>query len=176
MNLEQKARLWAIHWHGNQTRKYTGEPYWLHPGAVAALVKTVPHTDEMIAACWMHDTLEDTAATEAEMRAEFGDETTNLVVGLTDVYTSEAHPKLNRQERKTLERARIGQQSYRVKTIKLADLIDNSDTIVKYDPGFAKVYLHEKRSLLDECLRDADALLWMLADAIVRRGLREVAA
>ncbi len=50
----------------------------------------------------------------------------------------------------------------------LADLIDNSHSIMAYDPDFARVYLKEKRLLLDEALRDGDPTLWAKADAIVR--------
>ena len=67
-NLEKRAEIWAKRWHAGQVRKYTGEPYWTHPIAVAHLVKSVPHTPEMVAAALMHDILEDTKATEAEMR------------------------------------------------------------------------------------------------------------
>ena len=48
------------------------------------------------------------------------------------------------------------------KTIKLADLIDNTKSIVEHDPRFAKVYLEEKRLLL-EVLKDGDETLWQQA-------------
>ena len=52
------------------------------------------------------------------------------------------------------------------KTIKLADLIDNSKSILEYDPKFAKVYMAEKKLLL-EVLEDGDKSLWLLAHKIV---------
>lgn len=163
--LELRAKTWAKWWHTGQVRKYTGEPYYLHPGAVAQIVKGVPHTPAMIAAAWMHDTLEDTDATEAEMRSEFGDEITDLVLWLTDV----SKPQDGKREvRKRIDREHTAKAPPAAKTIKLADLIDNSRSIIARDPGFAKVYLAEKRLLLDEALQEGDRQLWAMADEIVR--------
>lgn len=167
-NLEKRARLWAIHWHGDQVRKYTGEPYWHHPEAVAAIVKTVRHTPEMVAAAYMHDVIEDTDCTEAHMRETFGDAVTDLVMWLTDV----SKPKDgNRDVRKQIDRAHTAAAPREAKTVKLADLIDNSKSIIARDPDFARVYLREKRLLLDEALRDGDPTLWARADQITRDAL-----
>ena len=164
-NLEKRARLWAIRWHGEQVRKYTGEPYWHHPEAVAMLVKTVRHTREMIAAAYMHDVIEDTLCTEAEMREAFGNAVTDLVMWLTDVSRPADG---NREARKRIDRAHTAAAPPAAKTVKLADLIDNSRSIIPRDPDFARVYLKEKRLLLDEALREGDPILWAQADAIVR--------
>lgn len=166
-NLEKRARLWAIRWHGDQTRKYTGEPYWRHPEAVAALVKTVRHTPEMVAAAYMHDVLEDTSCTEAEMREAFGDAVTDLVLWLTDVSRPADG---NREARKRIDRAHTAAAPPEAKTVKLADLIDNSHSIIARDPDFARIYLREKRLLLDEALGNGDPVLWAQADAIVRQA------
>lgn len=163
-NLEKRARHWAIRWHGEQVRKYTGEPYWRHPEAVAALVKTVRgHTPEMIAAAYMHDVIEDTPCTDAQMRDEFGDAVTDLVMWLTD-----ASKPLdgNRETRKLIDRAHTAAAPPEAKTIKLADLIDNSKSILARDPDFARTYLREKRLLLDEALKEGDRTLWQIADEI----------
>jgi (p)ppGpp synthase/HD superfamily hydrolase len=166
-NLEKRARLWAIRWHGDQVRKYTGEPYWRHPEAVAALVKTVPHTPEMIAAAYMHDVIEDTPCTEAQMREEFGDAVTELVMWLTD---ASKPTDGNREARKMIDRAHTAAAPREAKTVKLADLIDNSKSILARDPDFAVTYLREKRLLLDESLREGDPTLWRMADEIARRA------
>lgn len=55
----------------------------------------------------------------------------------------------NRAARKAIDRAHTAQESAEVKTIKLANLIDNSHCIVARDPDFAKVYLAEKAALLE---------------------------
>ena len=64
----------------------------------------------------------------------------------------------NRARRKEIDRQRLSQAPGWVQTVKVADMIDNTSTIVEYDPKFAKVYLEEKRLLLAE-LTSADPLL-----------------
>lgn len=169
-NLEKRARLFAIRWHDSigQVRKYSGEPYWKHPEAVAALVQTVPHTSEMIAAAMLHDVIEDTPCTEIDVRFEFGDAVADLVMWLTDVSKPSDG---NRETRKAIDRAHTAAAPREAKTIKLADLIDNSRSIVERDKDFAKIYLREKRLLLDYALKDGDPYLWAMADEIVRMHL-----
>jgi len=55
----------------------------------------------------------------------------------------------NRAERKRLSRERLAQAPGWVQTIKRADLVSNTSSIVLHDPNFARVYLREKRDLLD---------------------------
>jgi len=147
-NKTYKARLFAdaAHKAVGQVRKYTNAPYIVHPIEVAEIVRSVPHTDAMIAAAYLHDVLEDTKVTESELRAEFGDEITDLVVWLTDVSTKQDG---KRAERKALDREHLAQAPAEAQTVKVADLISNTKTIVKFDPEFAEIYLEEKLSLLD---------------------------
>jgi (p)ppGpp synthase/HD superfamily hydrolase len=98
-----------------------------------------------------------------EVRAAFGDTVAALVADLTDVSRLEDG---NRVARKALDLAHTAQASPEAKTIKLADLIDNSHSIIAHEPGFAKVYLREKAALL-EVLGEGDAELWRMATAIV---------
>jgi hypothetical protein len=74
----------------------------------------------------------------------------------------------NREVRKRIDREHTAAAPRAAKTIKLADLIDNSRSIIARDPDFAHVYLGEKRLLLDEALKDGDRFLWAQADEIVR--------
>src|SRR5690554_1518026 len=134
-DLEKKAREFAEHHHAavGQVRKYTEDPYIVHPEAVASLVRSVPHILEMLAAAWLHDTVEDTEATLDEVERLFGHEVAQLVEMLTDV------SKLsdgNRRVRKKKDLEHTAQASAAAKTIKLADLIDNSHSILELDPGF----------------------------------------
>jgi len=84
--LEDRARAFATAAHAavKQLRKYTGEPYIVHPAAVAEIVKSVRHTPEMIAAAWLHDVVEDTGVTLEAIESEFGADVTSLVFWLTD--------------------------------------------------------------------------------------------
>jgi len=147
MELERRAEAFATgaHERKGQVRKYTGEPYIEHPRAVVALVRSVPHDEAMLAAAWLHDTVEDTSATIADIEREFGHDVATLVGELTDVSLPSDG---NRKARKTIDRHHLAVASPRAKTIKLADLIDNSRSIVERDPDFAKIYLEEKRALL----------------------------
>jgi|TARA_B100001094_G_scaffold326752_1_gene383533 (p)ppGpp synthase/HD superfamily hydrolase len=132
--------------HGDQKRKYTGEPYIVHPIAVSEIVKTVPHTDEMIAAALLHDVVEDTPFTIDDINDRFGNKVAELVSWLTDVSRPEDG---NRKTRKSLDREHIVEAPAEAQTIKLADLIHNTKSIEQHDPGFWKVYKQEKIALLD---------------------------
>ena len=136
-----------------QKRKYTFEPYWVHTDEVAATVATVTSDEDVIAAAHLHDVLEDVFPLDAsfgptKIRELFGERVLAMVVELTDVYTKENYPKLNRKDRKALERERVNSVSPEAKTVKLADLISNTASIVSQDKDFARVYLREKLALL----------------------------
>jgi (p)ppGpp synthase/HD superfamily hydrolase len=146
--LETRARLFATAAHAavGQLRKYTHEPYIVHPAEVVSIVKTVPHTEAMIAAAWLHDVVEDTGVSIELIRAEFGSEVSDLVGWLTDVSRPDHG---NRAARKAIDRAHTAQAPAEAQTVKLADLISNTRSIVTHDPKFAETYLAEKRMLLD---------------------------
>lgn len=168
-NTTYKAKLFAeaAHKAVGQVRKYTNAPYIVHPIEVAEIVRSVRHTDAMIAAAYLHDVLEDTKVTEQELRAEFGDEITDLVVWLTDVSTKDDGP---RAVRKALDRAHLSLAPAEAQTVKIADLISNTKTIVKFDPEFAKTYLNEKLAML-EVLTKGDPTLRQQAYESCRKGL-----
>lgn len=146
--LEAAARAFATEAHASidQRRKYTGEPYIVHPAAVAEIVRSVPHDEAMLAAAWLHDVVEDTPVEPAKIRDEFGSDVAELVGWLTDVSRPEHG---NRAARKAIDRAHSAAAPARAQTIKLADLIDNSRTILVRDRDFARVYVPEKEALLD---------------------------
>jgi (p)ppGpp synthase/HD superfamily hydrolase len=125
VTLEKRAQEYATRKHAEfkQVRKYTGEPYINHPAAVVELVRSVPHTEAMIAAAWLHDTVEDTDATLKEVTELFGVEVGAFVEMLTDVSKPEDG---NRAMRKAIDRDHTAKATSPAKTIKLADLIDNS--------------------------------------------------
>ena len=159
--LVELARVFATAAHAavKQTRKYTGEPYIVHPAAVVEIVRSVRHTPEMLAAAWLHDVVEDTGVTLDQIKAEFGRVVAELVFCLTDRSRPEDG---NREARKTIDRLHIAAAPPDAQTIKLADLIDNTSTIEAHDPNFAKVYRHEKRMLLD-VMTSGDAALMKVA-------------
>ena len=157
MTMVDRARVFATAAHAavGQVRKYTFEPYIVHPAEVVSVVKSVPHTDVMLAAAWLHDVVEDTGVTIETIRAEFGAEVAELVGWLTDVSRPEQG---NRAIRKAIDRAHSAMAPAEAQTVKLADLISNTRSIVAHDEKFARTYLEEKRLLL-EVMTKGDAIL-----------------
>jgi (p)ppGpp synthase/HD superfamily hydrolase len=155
--LVERARMFATAAHAavGQLRKYTFEPYIVHPAEVAGIVAEAGGTPEMIAAAWLHDTVEDTGVTSELIRAEFGDEVAMLVGWLTDVSRPDHG---NRAARKAVDRAHTAAAPAEAQTIKLADLICNTKSIVAHDPKFAVTYLAEKRELLEVMTKGDPAL------------------
>lgn len=146
-NLIERAKIFSINAHRSiaHKRKYTDEPYHVHPERVANLVATVTSDAEVIAAAWLHDVLEDVSPrnsnfNEDAIRQLLGDRVLQLVLEVTDVSKPENG---NRAKRKAIDREHLSKASDDGKTIKLADLIDNSIDISKHDPNFAKVFKKE---------------------------------
>jgi (p)ppGpp synthase/HD superfamily hydrolase len=147
MTIVERARVFATAAHAavGQVRKYTFEPYIVHPAEVAKIVRDAGGSEAMVAAAWLHDTVEDTGVTIETIRAEFGTEVAELVGWLTDVSRPEHG---NRAHRKALDRAHSAAAPAEAQTVKLADLIANTRSIMAHDEAFAKTYLEEKRLLL----------------------------
>ena len=171
MPLVQRAWTFAYACHAavGQRRKYSGEPYIVHPAKVAAIVRQVPHTPAMLCAAWLHDVVEDTEVSLADIERLFGSAVANLVDMLTNPTKS---PGLSWRDKKQIDLEHIRRAAPAAKTVKLADIIDNCTDIRALDPQFAPVYLAEKREQL-AVLREGDPVLWSLAsDIIVGRELR----
>jgi (p)ppGpp synthase/HD superfamily hydrolase len=157
MTIVERARVFATAAHAavGQVRKYTFEPYIVHPAEVAKIVRDAGGSEAMVAAAWLHDTVEDTCVTIETIRAEFGVEVAELVGWLTDVSRPEHG---NRAHRKALDRAHSAAAPAEAQTVKLADLIANTRSIMRHDVAFAKTYLEEKRLLL-AVMTKGDAVL-----------------
>jgi (p)ppGpp synthase/HD superfamily hydrolase len=157
----------AAHEAIGQKRKYTGEPYYLHPQRVAKILQGVQYTlpEEALAVALLHDVVEDTQVELHTIGEVFGPKVEQGVALLTDMPTVEGGP--NRAKRKELDRLRLSQAPAWVQTIKVADMIDNTSTIVEHDPKFAKVYLEEKR-LMIKGLTQADPVLLERAQKYIK--------
>lgn len=142
-----EARDYARVAHGDQKRKYTGAPYTDHLHEVACiLLAHVPDAEpEMVAAAYLHDTVEDTAVRPVDILFTFGPTVGAYVDALTDV---PAQDGMNRRERKKRDQLRLKTAAYQAQAIKLADLASNTASISAHDAGFAKVYLPEKLAML----------------------------
>jgi hypothetical protein len=170
--LVDRARIYATEAHQriNHRRKYNNEPYHVHLSAVAKLIAAVTDDEEMVAAAWLHDTVEDTQATLEDIETAFGMPVAELVEELTDVSKPGDG---NRVQRKQIDRRHLAQASKRAKTVKLADLIDNCKDITRHDPRFAQVYLSEMNELLD-VLQGGDAQLYKRAEKIHAKSVEKL--
>lgn len=161
-----KAEEFSKIYHGNQTRKYTDELYYIHPAAVAKIIRTVEHTDEMIAAAYLHDLVEDTIATHGLILQEFGSIIFSYVYFLTDVSRSGKTGDGNRDKRKIMDRAHNVDGPPESQTIKVADMIDNSISIILHDEHFATVFMREMEVTVNSLYR-ADPILIAQAQGII---------
>jgi len=141
--------------HYGQKRKYTGEDYVNHLKAVAKMVDGKCELGYEVGLC--HDLLEDTDCTEEElknalMRFEYGSKDSIFIFekvrDLTDRYVPETCPTWNRTVRKKLEAERLWTISPEAQTVKYCDIINNSESILQYDAGFAKIYIPEMQEVL----------------------------
>jgi (p)ppGpp synthase/HD superfamily hydrolase len=172
VDLVNQALIFATAAHAavGQRRKYTNEPYIIHPMEVRQIVATVSQDPAMLAAALLHDVVEDTAVELTLIRNLFGQEVADLVSWLTDISRPTDG---NRAARKALDRAHIAQAPAAAQTIKCADLISNTRSIVQHDPKFARTYLPEKRELLRVLYR-ADPVLLEQANNEVRLAFEKL--
>jgi GTP diphosphokinase / guanosine-3',5'-bis(diphosphate) 3'-diphosphatase len=148
MSTAFEAMMFARVAHKTQVRKYTATPYADHLAEVAGIVAALGDLrevwlDQAVAVAWLHDCMEDQGVACETLRRKFGETISNGVRLLSDLETG------NRAERKAASRARLAAAPGWVQTIKCADLISNTSSIVQHDPKFAVTYLEEKRLLLD---------------------------
>jgi (p)ppGpp synthase/HD superfamily hydrolase len=116
------AADFAAERHKDQRRKGKGQvPYVNHLADVARLlaVATKGADPELVAAGWLHDTVEDTATSHDELVSAFGDNIASLVMEVTD------DKSLPKAERKRLQVVKTPAKTPRAKMIKLADLTSN---------------------------------------------------
>lgn len=145
MNRILHAVTFAEQAHRGQVRKYTGEPYIVHPLEVASIVASVSSDEDTIIAALLHDVVEDCGISLNQIYLAFGHRVSKMVSDVTDVSRKEDG---NRALRKTLDREHIARGWPESKTVKLADLISNTRSIAQHDHGFALTYMEEKRMLL----------------------------
>lgn len=169
-----RAARFAADAHRGQTRKNSETPYIVHPGRVAMAATLHPAgTPELVAAAWLHDTLEDTEATYADLLDQFGSRVADIVRELTNQFDKAAHPDKNRRQRKALEIARLAEVSREAKILKLLDRRDNIEDRPGDDVGFLRLYARETRDLL-EAVGDADPDLAGRVLLAVKRLERQV--
>lgn len=155
--------------HRGHRRKYTGEPYMVHLVEVAGLVAAAGLPDVAIAAALLHDSIEDTTATYADIESALGKTVADLVLECTDVdEIDKSLKKFNRATRKRLMREKLAEASYLAKSIKLADMISNTKDVAAHDLAFSKVYLPEMRLLIWALLGGHPSLMETAENTLIR--------
>lgn len=146
--LVQKAKTFSARKHGQQRRKYDGALYTTHLDAVVAILERHDITEPVVlAAAYLHDTVEKTDTSVREIIDLFGTEVAKLVYWLTD------DDRGDRKVRKLMSAWRLSRAPWEAKLIKLADLVENTRHIVEYDAEAAPRYILEKKQTM-----------WMMAD------------
>jgi len=158
-----------------QVRKYNGLPYTTHTDEVELLVASVePNNVVARAAAHGHDLYEDVfpLLSNEDFKGKMEQEVkhflslelfpeiratvrriNDVIIELSNEFTPERHPVLNRNKRKELERERLASVSDDAQTVKLADIISNTSKIFEEDPDWARIYTGEKREVVPRLTR-----------------------
>ncbi len=126
--LLNRAYVYAMKAHGNQKRA-SGAPYFSHPLEVAAILTDLKLDDATIATALLHDTIEDTDATRAEIDQMFGPEIGSLVDGLTKIKRLDLVSKKAEQAENFRKLLIAISTDIRVLLVKLADRLHNMRTL-----------------------------------------------
>jgi GTP diphosphokinase / guanosine-3',5'-bis(diphosphate) 3'-diphosphatase len=157
--LLNRAYVYAMRAHGEQKRA-SGDPFISHPLEVAAILTELKLDDATIAAALLHDTIEDTDATRAEIDRVFGHEIGLLVDGLTKLKRLELVSKEAKQAENLRKLLLAIADDVRVLLIKLADRLHNMRTLSHQPPEARR--------------RTADETLEIYAPLAGRMGMQEM--
>jgi guanosine-3',5'-bis(diphosphate) 3'-pyrophosphohydrolase len=157
--LLNRAYVYAMRAHGEQKRA-SGDPYISHPLEVAAILTDLKLDDATIAAALLHDTIEDTDATRAEIDRIFGHEIGLLVEGLTKLKRLELVSKEAKQAENLRKLLLAVADDVRVLLIKFADRLHNMRTLAHQPPPARR--------------RTADETLEIYAPLAGRMGMQQM--
>jgi guanosine-3',5'-bis(diphosphate) 3'-pyrophosphohydrolase len=164
-NLLNKAYVYAMKKHGAQQRA-NGDPYFSHPLEVAGILTDLKLDDATIAVALLHDTIEDTDATRAEIDEMFGADIGRLVEGLTKISKLDLVSKKAAQGENLRKLLLAISSDIRVLLVKLADRLHNmrtlqhmpeearrriaEETLDIYAPLAGRMGMHDMREELEE--------------------------
>ena len=126
--LLNRAYVFSMKAHGSQLRA-SGDPYFSHPIEVAGILTELKLDDETIATGILHDTIEDTVATQAEIDRLFGTSVGRLVDGVTKLSKIEAQTETERAAENLRKFLLAMSDDIRVLLVKLADRLHNMRTL-----------------------------------------------
>ncbi|WEF52955.1 bifunctional (p)ppGpp synthetase/guanosine-3',5'-bis(diphosphate) 3'-pyrophosphohydrolase [[Pseudomonas] carboxydohydrogena] len=133
-DLLNRAYVYAMKAHGEQKRA-SGDPYFSHPLEVAAILTDLKLDDATIVAALLHDTIEDTESTRAEIDQKFGTEIGALVEGLTKLKRLELVSREAKQAENLRKLLLAISSDVRVLLVKLADRLHNMRTMEFMPPA-----------------------------------------
>jgi (p)ppGpp synthase/HD superfamily hydrolase len=154
MDLKEKARKVAKEQHGNKRRKYgEKELYYNHPFGVAERLEEFDEyriNENIIAAAYLHDTIEDTPMDYEALKAQFNEKIAELVRELT---SDSSKYNSNKEDSKYLAKAKyltdkINKMSKEARIIKLADRENNVSSLSECSVSFAHRYAKETEYIL----------------------------
>ena len=171
-----KAVSYAAEQHVRQRRKgipkgtHKRTPYINHPLRVASLLAKAGVSDiAVLSAAILHDTVEDTDTTEHDLRREFGDEITNMVLEVTD------DKELPKPERRRLQIEHAPQLSVGAALVKLADKVDNIRDLTDEPPDWTderiQEYFAQARQVVDNIESPHPVLLEWFDQQYAKRRL-----
>ena len=166
MSIIEEALSFAIEAHKDVHRKFDGTAYIKHPLAVMGIMTEYTQDAQILAACILHDTVEDCEDITLDIiHDRFGE-----VVASTVFYATEKATKADgsRKVRKEIDRQHYCNGTKHSQNLKVADMLDNIPGIVLCDPKFTPIYLEEKRQLLWS-LTKADADLRAKAEYLINQ-------
>ena len=133
ISLVRKAWEFCVRHHEGQTRA-SGEPYIIHPLEVAEVLADMKMDSTSIAAGLLHDSVEDTPATNEEIEAGFGEQVAHIVEGVTNIDKIEFANREDRQAENVRKMLLAMVSDVRVVLIKLADRLHNMRTLEHLRP------------------------------------------
>jgi GTP diphosphokinase / guanosine-3',5'-bis(diphosphate) 3'-diphosphatase len=136
------AYAYAQRMHEGQKR-HSGEPYFTHPVAVAAILTEQRLDDATIATALLHDTIEDTKGTYTEIETLFGHDVAELVDGVTKLTNLELSSRESKQAENFRKLLMAMSKDLRVILVKLADRLHNMRTIRHMKPEKQAKKAHE---------------------------------
>ncbi|MBL9073798.1 bifunctional (p)ppGpp synthetase/guanosine-3',5'-bis(diphosphate) 3'-pyrophosphohydrolase [Tabrizicola sp.] len=132
-DLIRRAYAYGMKMHEGQMRK-SGEPYFTHPVAVAAILTEQRLDDATIVTALLHDTIEDTRSTYADLTEMFGEEVAELVDGVTKLTNLQLSNTESQQAENFRKLFMAMSRDLRVILVKLADRLHNMRTIRSMSP------------------------------------------
>lgn len=129
--LLDRAIIFAVKAHAGTERRGKGFPYIVHPMEAMEIVATMTPDQELLAAAALHDVVEDTDITAAEIEAEFGPRVASLVVAESDVFPEGVSEKDSWRFRKQAAIDRLSKASHEAKMVALGDKLSNMRAIAR---------------------------------------------